>query len=101
MFLRFTRQKTAWANEDKASLMSSIRLLYPDIRNVNHPETVHDQQLGTLSDANEPNTNDFAHMPTKNSFLAQLVEETNSDEMICPACNTIQKTPWQNQCSQR
>ena len=47
------QDKDARANEEKASLMTSIRLLFKELEstqpiNVNHPETVLDQQQPIL-----------------------------------------------------
>ena len=61
------QDKAARANEEKASLMTSIRLLFKDLEstqpvNVNHPATVHDQQHGTFSDANDTNTNHVVNL---------------------------------------
>ena len=86
----------------KIGLITSIRLLFKkDLEstqpiNVIHPETVHDKQqlvLERSSDTSDTSSDHFVTIPTKNSFSPLLVAETNPDETICPASNTIQNCP--------
>ena len=96
------QDKAARANEEKNSLITSIRLLFKkDLEstqpiNVIHPETVHDKQqlvLERSSDTSDTSSDHFVTISTKNSFSPLLVAETNPDETICPASNTIQNCP--------
>ena len=74
------QDKAARANKEKASLMTSIRLLFKDLEstqpiNVNRPEIVHDQQLGTFSDANDTNIDRLINIPTKTVFHNCLLKK--------------------------
>ena len=92
--------KAARANEEKAGLMTSIRLLFKDLEstqpiNVIHPETGLDKQqpvLERFSDTNDKISDHFVTLPTKNCFSPLLVEP-NPGETICSASSTIQNSP--------
>ena len=94
------QDKAARANEEKASLMTSVRLLFKDLEstqpiNVIHPETGLDKQqpvLERFSDTNDKISDHFVTIPTKNCFSPLLVEP-NPDETICSASSTIQNSP--------
>ncbi len=93
------QDKAARANEEKASLVTSIRLLFKDLEstqpiNVNHLETPHDQQQAVLecsSDTKDTNSEHVVTIPTKNSFSHLLVEETHTNDNETDADNEKNK----------
>ncbi|CAB3983169.1 Hypothetical predicted protein [Paramuricea clavata] len=102
------QDKAARANEEKASLMTSIRLFFKDLEstqpiNVNHLETPHDQQQSVLecsSDTKDTNSEHVVTIPTKNSFSPLLVEETNTNDNETDADNENNKRQQRDSATQ-
>ena len=102
------QDKAARANEEKDSLMTSIRLLFKDLEstqpiNVNHLETPHDQQQAVLecsSDTKDTNSEHVVTIPTKNSFSPLLVEETNTNDNETDADNENNKRQQRDSTTQ-
>ena len=99
------QDKAARANEEKASLMTSIRLLFKDLEstqpiNVIHPETGHDKQqpvLKRFSDTNDTISDHFVTNHLKTVFHPYLSNQILTRRFVQPPAlsKTAQSEPVQ------